>query len=383
MKIAFIATDNREAGRTYSETAPHFSTGSDSLVKGFAAMPDVELHVVSCTQQPMRSPEKLADNIWFHSLHVPKIGWLRTFYQGCIRATRNQLREIQPDVVHGVGTEREGAISAVFSGFPNVVAIQGNMAELARLHRARIGSYGWLAARLENFTLPRAGGVICNSLYTERLVRPRARKTWVIYPGLREMFVDPPPPAGPRDCALVIAGIISSRKRQMELLDVAEELHRRGLKFEFRFVGFMNAPGEPYTRSFLERIKPMEAAGYARYLGAPSNDGMVRCFDTAAGMVHFPTEEAFGSVVAEGLARELKFFGARVGGIVEITEGVPGAELFASDDWTGLTNAIARWIENGCPPPAGAAALMRERYHPEVFARQHLKVYHEALNTCS
>ena len=380
MKIALLTTDNRKPNRADSEAAPHFSTGSDSLVKGFTAMPDVELHVVSCTQQPMHSPEKLADNIWFHSLQVPKIGWLRTFYQGCIRATRRKLKEIRPDVVHGVGTERDGAISAVFSGFPNVVAIQGNMAELARLHRARIGTYGWLAARLENFTLPRAGGVICNSLYTERLVRPRARKTWVIYPGLREMFVDPPPPVGSRAGALVIAGVISPRKRQLELFNVAEELHRRGLKFEFRFAGFMNAPSEPYSRSFLQRIKPMAAVGYARYLGAPSNDEMVRGFDAVAGMVHFPTEEAFGSVVAEGLARELKFFGARVGGIVEITEGVPGVELFASEDWTGLTNAIARWIESGCPPPAGAAALMRERFHPEVFARQHLKVYREALN---
>ena len=27
-------------------------------------------------------------------------------------------------------------------------------------------------------------------------------------------------------------------------------------------------------------------------------------------MIHFPTEEAFDSVVAEGFARDLKFFGA-------------------------------------------------------------------------
>ena len=381
MKIALISIDSRQNERIYHETMPRFGTGVDSMIEAVAAMPELELHVLSCTQKPMQSPEKLADNIRFHSLHVPKIGWMRTFYQGCVRAVRKKLREIQPDIVQGVGTEREGAICAVFSDFPNVVAIAGNMAELARLNHPPIGSYLWLAARLENFVLPRAGGVICNSRYTEGLVRSRAKKTWLIYPGLRGLFLQPPTHTGPRDCALVIAGVISPRKRQLELLDVAEGLHRRGLKFEFRFVGHISNPHESYAASFLKRIRPMEAAGYARYLGTPSHQGMVECFDTASGMVHFPTEEAFGSVVAEGFARDLKLFGARVGGIVEIADGMPGVELFGSDDWPGLTEAAAGWIKAGHPSPTGAAIIAKQRYHPETYMRQHLQVYREVLET--
>jgi glycosyltransferase involved in cell wall biosynthesis len=381
MKIALISIDSRQNERTYHETTPRLGTGVDSMIEGVASMPEVKLHVLSCTQRPMQSPEKLADNVWFHSLHVPKIGWMRTFYQGCIRATRKKLREIQPDIVQGVGTEREGAICALFSGYPNVVAMAGNMAELARIYRARVGSFHWLAARLENFILPHTGGVICNSLYTERLVHSRARKTWVIYPGLRSVFLQPPTHAGPRDCALVIAGVISPRKRQLELLDVAEALHCRGLKFEFRFVGHISNASEPYAASFLKRIKPMETAGFARYLGTPSHQVMVECFDAASGMIHFPTEEAFGSVVAEGFARNLKLFGARVGGIIEIANGMPGVELFGSDDWPGLTGAIAGWIKTGHPSPTGAATIARQRYHPETYVRQHLQVYREVLET--
>ncbi len=97
-------------------------------------------------------------------------------------------------------------------------------------------------------------------------------------------------------------------------------------------------------------------------------------------MVHFPTEEAFGSVVAEGFARDLKFFGARTGGIVEIAEGLPGAQLFEPDDWAGLTDALARWLKEGHPCPTGASAIMRQRYPPEVYLRQHLQVYNEVLS---
>jgi glycosyltransferase involved in cell wall biosynthesis len=378
MKIAFLAIDLRENDRSYSEVTPRFPGGIASLFDGFARLPDVEVHVVSCLQQRVQSPEKLADNLWYHALHVPKFGWLRTGYQGCIRAARRKLREIQPDLVHGSGTERNCAISAVFSGFPNVVTIQGNMAELARLNRPRIGSYGWLTARLENFILPRTMGVFCNSVYTEALVRPRARRTWRVPHPLRQTFLDPPPNAGPRPCILLNAGVISPRKRQLELLDVAEALHRQGLKFEFHFVGYVN-PGDAYVTAFQKRIQPMEEAGYARFWGTPADSELLHYYDSAAAMVHFPTEESFGMVVLEGLGRELKFFGARLGGIVDIAKDMPGAELFAPDDWPGLTAAIAHWIAGGHPRPTGTAALIRERYHPETIARRHVEIYRELL----
>jgi glycosyltransferase involved in cell wall biosynthesis len=257
------------------------------------------------------------------------------------------------------------------------------MAELARLTRARIGSYYWLTARLEDYILPRTTGVFCNSSYTEELVRSRARRTWRVPHPVRQVFFDPIPNTGLRSCVLLNVGVISPRKRQLELLDVAETLHRQGLKFEFHFLGFTHPSAAPYLETFLKRIKPMAAAGYARYLGTPTDGELLRYYDSASAMVHFPTEESFGNVILEGLGRELKFFGARVGGIVDIVKGMPGAELIDWDDWPGLTAAIARWIGHGHPRPIGAASIVRERYHPVAIARQHVKIYQELLNLSS
>lgn len=382
MKVAVVVTDNREPERAYAETVPRFAVGATSLFQGFPLLTNIQVHVVACTQRPMASsPEKLASNIWFHSLQVPKIGWLRTGYLGCIRAVRRKLRELKPDIVHGWGTERECALCAVFSGFPNVVTIQGNMAEQARMTRPWPGSYLWLAARLENFTLARTLGVFCNSTYTQSLVRPRARKTWLSPHALRLAFLQPAPDNGPRLCVLLNAGVVSPRKRQLELLGVAEALHRRGLKVEFRFIGFTSPT--PYLAAFLERIKALEAKGCARFLGAQPEEELVKCYDAVAGVVHVPTEEAFGNVAAEALARNLKFFGSRVGGMVDIARDAPGAEFFAKDDWNGLTEAIARWISQGHSRPDDAHALMAARYHPETAARQHLEIYRAVLDTCS
>ncbi|HMP81603.1 MAG TPA: glycosyltransferase family 4 protein [Verrucomicrobiota bacterium] len=381
MKLAVLATDNREHDSAYSDPAPRFCTGVQSLLTGFASIPDLEVHLVSCSKKPMAAPEKLAPNIYYHCLVVPQFGWLRTLYQGCIRATRRKLREINPDLVHGMGLERDACISAVLSGIPCVVSIHGNMAETARLAKARIGSYLWLTARLENFTLPRAIGVFCNSAYTEALARPRSKKTWRVAHALRPYFLDPPPNLNPRPCSLLVAGVIQPRKRQLELLDVAEELHRRGLKFEMRFIGIIYDRTDPYVTAFLKRIKPMEAAGYAKFLGTPTDAELVSHFDAVSGMIHFPTEEAFGNVVCESLARGLKFFGSKVGGIADIAGDVPGAELFDLNDWKGLTDAIARWIGNGHPLLPDAPGLMRSRFHHDVIARRHLEIYRESLNT--
>jgi glycosyltransferase involved in cell wall biosynthesis len=379
MKIALLTTDGREVLKDYDTPAPHFGSAPTALMQGFALRPELEVHVVSCARAEVSAPPKLAPNIFFHSLYVPKLGWLSTGYQGCIRAVRRRLEEIQPDLVHGQGTELDCAVSAVFSGFPNVVTIHGNMAALARQFRARVGSFYWLTARLENFTLKRTAGVLCNSAYTEQLVRARARCTWRVANAVREAFFAPAAAsARSARCTLLNLGVIAPRKRQLELLEVVRELRQQGLDFEFQFVGDVS-PDRDYVSAFREKIKPMESDGYARYLGLKTGDELVQLFDGAAGMVHFSPAESFGLAVAEGLARDLKVFGARVGGVPEITAGVPEAELFGVDDWRGLTSAITAWIRRGFPRAHGAGDVIRARCHPKIIAERHVEIYREVL----
>lgn len=379
MKIALLSTDNRDHNKHYDLPEPLIPPPQEALLQGFATQKNVEIHVVSCTQRPMVSPAKLAANIWFHCLHVPKIGWLRTGYQGCIRAVRRKLQEIQPDIVHGQGTERDSAISAVFSGFPNVLTIHGNMKAIAELHHARPGSFHWLAAKLETFALGRTDGVFCNSGYTEKQVAPRAKKTWNVPNALRQDFFTPrtqtPRPSRP---VFLNVGHMERRKQQCELIEVARRLHQRGLKFEFQFAG-KRILNTDYGTEFARRLAPAEREGYARHLGVLPTQDLIAAMDAASALIHFPTEEAFGLVVAEALARNLKFFGAATGGVVDIARGIEGVELFPAQNFTDLENALARWLDSGCPQPQNADQAMREHYHPEVVARRHLEIYHEVL----
>ncbi len=377
LKIVQLTTDNRSHHQQFDKTAPWFGPAPEALFSGFAAFPDeVEVHIISCTRQPVQSPEKLADNLWFHSLHVPKIGWMRTGYQGCLRATRRRLKQIQPDLVHGQGSESDAAICAALSGFPNVITLLGIMSEMVPLLNARPGSYYWIARLLENWSLRRTAGVLANSRFTREKVRSRARRTWLVANAVREPFFQtPPPPVRPAKCVLLNAGTICTYKRQNELLEVAEQLHAEGLPFELHFLGAASRE-KPYGAKFLDQVQNRP---YLFHHGHKDTAEFIRELDSAAALVHVSAIESFGLVVAEALARNLKFIGFNTAGVADIVENLEGAEGFADGDWAGLRTAITRWVRAGHPRPTTAAATIRERYHPREIARQHLEVYREVL----
>jgi len=309
---------------------------------------------------------------------VSKPGWMRTLYAGCIIAVRRKIKELQPDIVHGQGTERDCAISAVLSGCPNVLTIHGNMRAIAGFYRARMGSFHWLAARLEIFALHRTAGVFCNSAYTEKLVAACTPTVWRVPNALRLPFFETPLPDTARAPVLLNVGMLEPRKQQLQLLKLAGNLWRRGLKFELHLAGNLETRTE-YGAAMARELAVAEKAGYARHLGLLPVSRLISAMDAAAALVHAPTEEAFGLVVAEALARNLKFFGAAIGGVVDIASGVESAELFAPQDWVAMEEAIARWITSGCPRPVTTAVTMRERYHPLVIARRHQDIYRAVL----
>jgi glycosyltransferase involved in cell wall biosynthesis len=383
MKIVQITTDTRDHYRTYGEPTPYFGAAPQALLQGFASIPDLQVHVVSCVRRPLPSPEKIGPNLWYHSLPVPRVGWLWTGYQGCIRAVRRKLASLQPDLVHGQGTERDCALDAVFSGFPNVLTLHGNMADVARVLRAPLGSFHWLAARLETLALHRTGGVLCNSAFTEQLARSRSRRQWRVANPVRQTFFAPATEEPDRSrCVILNAGVICEYKRQLDALDIARRLHHEGVPIQMRFLGPL-PHGSPYADTFRERIQIAEQAGYATYLGFKDPEALRNEYDRAAALLHIPTTESFGLVVAEALARNVKLFATRTGGVPDIAEGVQDAELFNDGDWDGLFAAVVRWFRAGWPRSQHGAHLMRSRYHPEIIARRHLEIYREVLSSDS
>ena len=382
LKVAILTSDKRDHDRDYANPAPGFGAAPAALLQGFAQLPEVEVHVVSCTQQPMRAPGKIAPNIFYHSLHVPKIGWMRTLYQGCIRATRKKLREIRPDIVHGQGTERDCAISAVVSGFPNVLTIHGNMNAIARLHRSRMGSFHWLAARIEDYTLPRTGGIICISDYVKNLVERYKVQTWIVPNAIQQMFFDfPKEETFPLERPLLInVGVISERKRQQRLLAVLESLREQKLQFDTVFIGVSDATAV-YAKKFNAMLETANRKhGGFEHIQKLDDASFCRLMDKASAMIHFSNEESFGLTFAEAIARGLFLFASDVGAARTIVRGVERVRIFGLDQWAEMKDAVQKWLVSGeykKPRPENPPLEFVQSFHPASVARRHLEIYRE------
>jgi len=376
MKIAQLITDDREPNRKYECEMPWFGTAPEALLQGFAQLPNVEVHVVSCTQRPMKSPAKLAENIFFHSLPVPKIGWLRTGYQGCIRAVRRKLREIRPDIVHGQGTERECSLSAVFSGFPNVITLHGNMRLVARVHHARPLTFLWCAALLEHFTIPRSDGVVCITNYTREAVASLARKTWVVPNAVESAFFEVKRVPSPSVQILCVA-TVDGRKNQNALIRSMDILRPQG-NFELVFLGGANRD-HPYVREFFELL---EMRPWCRYLGFADRNALRQYMASASGLVLPSLEDNCPMAVLEAMAAGVPIAAARVGGVPDLVRHGETGLLFDPLSEEAMAAAMKQLLaDRELSMAARAQSEARQRFHPETVAARHVEIYREVLSS--
>ena len=349
MKLALLTTDNRQDYKDYGAPVPYFGTAPEALLQGLALLPEVEVHVVSCTQQPVTAPQKLAANIFFHSLLVPRLGWARTAYQGCIRAVRRKLKVIQPDIVHGQGTERDCAMSAVFSGYPNILTVHGNLRLIARVTRAPVLSYWWLAARLEAFAVPRSHGVVCLSGYTQAALAALARRTWVVPNGVHAAFFEvnaqPAPGAPPR---ILCVGNISTRKNQNAFIRALDGLVG---KWDLHAVFLGRAQrGDPYVEEFFRLV---QARAWCVWEGFADREKLKEWYREATVLALPSLEDNCPMAVLEAMAAGVPVVAARVGGVPELVED--GKTGFLCEPLDGPS--MRRVIEKVLTAPAAAAQV--------------------------
>jgi glycosyltransferase involved in cell wall biosynthesis len=377
MRIAILTTDNREPNKDYANPRPYFGTAPTALLQGLAMIPEAEVHVVSCIRQPVAAPAKLGPNIFFHSLVVPKLGWMKTFFQGCVRAARKKLRELQPDIVHGQGTEADCALSAVFSGYPNVLTLHGNMRLIAALNRERLFSYNWLAARLENFVLPRTAGVVCITNYTRRTVEERTPRTWVLPNAVEAGFFDvqPSPPFSAPPVGLCV-GTLCFRKNQNDFIRALDPLAQKvNFKIIFASEPARDAYGEEFFRLIRERP-------WCEHVGFLNRDQLRSRLQTAS-FVALPTrEDNCPMVVLEAMAAGVPVLASNVGGVPDLIQHETTGLMCNPEKPETFCDAVARLVNDrsfAARLAAAARVEAKQRFHPLVIARRHMEIYREVL----
>jgi len=394
MKIAFLVPDNRENFRQYDLQNPCFGTAPTALLEGFSMLGDhpeaPEIHVISCTQKRISAPEKLASNIWFHSLHVPKAGWLRSGYLGCALAVGKKLRQLRPDLVHAQGTERDCAISAVLSPYPKILTIHGNLRLIKKQVGFRPFSAMWLQSYLEGLVVPRFDGVVCITNYTRQAVEAEVPRTWVVPNAVDPSFLA----LGEKRLSHASARLstldsrlttpiilcvanVDSRKNQNAFIKALDVL-APSLSFEVRFFGV--CPDNEYGREFQRLVSERSWCHYGGMIGRE----MLREQFQHADMLALPThEDNCPMVVLEAMASGVPVMASKVGGVPDLIDGTTTGLFCSPNEPETIRRGVNRLLKD-----INLARLISEtahkntmeRFHPKVVAQRHLEIYREVLN---
>jgi glycosyltransferase involved in cell wall biosynthesis len=287
------------------------------------------------------------------------------------------VKQIDPDIVHGQGTERDCAIAAVLSGRPNVLTIHGNM----RVHAKRLEYshqlYYKIAAALEGFCLRKTDGVVAISRYTEDLVKPLCARTWLLPNAVDRRFfnITPVPPEIPR---FLVVGSIGHRKNPIGLIETCEDMLSAG-RCTIAFAGD-GEHGSDYYRAFEQKLKTVPNL---ELLGFLDRDELAAEFARSTAVILPTFEDNCPMVVLEGMAAGLPVAASRVGGVPDLIEHDVDGLMFDPHrpaDMKSVLEALA--TDCGLRQRLGAKAreTATHRFHPRVSAGEHLRIYREVLS---
>lgn len=374
LKIAIITSDARHWFRQFDSHVPNFGTAVQGLLQGFDGMEGVEIHVISASPTSLQSPAKLADNIFFHHLHVSKPGWGRSLFVGVALRMRGLIHDLGIDFVHGQGTERDCSIAAVLSGKPNVLTIHGNMRVHAKRPENGHQLYYRIAAILESVCLHLTSGVVAISRYTQDLVKDSTARTWLLPNAVDSRYfqVAAAPPEIPR---ILFIGSIDPRKNPLGLLRACEPLLREGL-CSLTLIGQSN-PDDPYVREVTALAESLPGVETIGFIG---RDELAGQFSRSSILVLPTFEDNCPMVVLEAMAAGLPVAASEVGGIPDlISHGVDGL-MFDPHDDASIRDALTRLIgDNEMRTSMGLAARAKAlaKFHPRIIAEKHLEIYRE------
>jgi glycosyltransferase involved in cell wall biosynthesis len=384
LKVAMLVVDANNAddssNRDITRLSPVVHPAIENLLEGLSHRDDVDIEVLYGSRNLSLSEVRQTGAIRYvpvpyKKLPIPGMGGA---YLGRAIALLRELKRRNPDLVHGQGTERESGLVAACYRIPSILTLHGNLSEIARSLQAQPFSYFWIAAKLEQWVLPKVTLIHCISAHTRESVCRKAKETAIIPNAVAEAFfkVERQPVSHPS--VICMAGI-TEWKNPLVLVKASDSLHRYDPKTKIHFYGYCN-PEHPYGRAFLEAL---ESRPWCVHHGHSTQATLLNALASATCSVLPSKQENFGLALAESMAAGVAVLGANVGGIPDVIQNEVTGLLFDPDKPDELAQLlIDLHADKGKMQrlvDAGRAEAIR-RFSIESVTAAHLQMYHELLS---
>lgn len=284
------------------------------------------------------------------------------------------LRRLKPDVVY---------VNTLSIPFWLVLCRALRIPTVLHVHEAET-SISPLAAHGLALPTHLASRIIFNSqtsrLAARQLGERRARRTRVIYNGVRSPKDVAPPRAEVRDPRLGYIGRLSPRKGVDVAVRAESELMRRGVPASLALVGDTFPGYEWYEAQLVDLVRREELETRVTFAGfLPDVSPVLSDLDVL--LVPSRAEESFGNVVIESGIAARPVVVSDHSGLREAARSVRTATLVPADDPIALADAVEAILADWPAVRRNAvedAPGLREEYAPERFQREVAEVIEQA-----
>lgn len=314
-----------------------------------ARTPGIELHVIRVGKGYEGDDHFTHDGIHFHFLRLPRVPRVLLWYQLDRMRIQRCLRDIQPDLVHGFGTESSYSYAAVTSPYLSLVMIQGVNSEIVR----SLGSRRWRKPHLfvplliERSTVRRCRNFICETKFSANFVRrlnPTANIHLLRTPVRREFFSvqrNPPPDDAP---VLLFVGSLIPEKGIEVLIQAFADVLKNVPGARLRVIGYATPAYERVLQSMISGLGIGERVTLCGYLNVTE---LTRHFTEATLLVLPSFMDTAPNVVAEAQVAGVPVVATAVGGIPEMIEPDVTGVLVLPRSVESLAKGLVRLLNDG------------------------------------
>lgn len=263
---------------------------------------NLDLHIVQF-YPVLRRYKFSEDNITYYYLpHIPKIDkftsrlkWFRV---------RQLVKMINPNLIHGIGSEHGYAYAALFHNRPSVITIHGYMRMISQLE----GHKSWLKqhflVREESKALACTDTVIAiNGFMKDQFIKAgcQEEKIHIIPNAITDTFLSPCPDST-RDIDILMVGTLHQLKNHHVMLNIISVIKARyGRSPSVVVAGAPTVNSANYYKELI-RYKQKEGLDNVEFVGSVDHVRLKELYCSSKILLHISEFETDSMVISEAMA---------------------------------------------------------------------------------
>ena len=368
----------RPLSRSYYRLSPGLN-----LARGFTELGIRDIHYLVVTPEVDQVTVDEGPFGTLHRIPSPHGSGSASFFLWRRHLILKELARIQPDIVHGQGTEAECALTAVTSPYPHVITFHGIMHRVQHITPLPMFSLTHVPRWVEKIVVRKVQNVISISQDVEDFLRESKSpaRSFRIPNAMAPCFFEvAAAPRQDRQHAILYVGEIQKRKGLIYLVEALAQLRDSFPdSLVLRVIGPSN---NTYKQLVEQRAVRLKVDRQIEWLGVQRESGVAEVLARSDLLVLPSFWENMPMAIGEAMSAGVAVISTRTAGIPNWVEDGQTGLLVPPGDSPALAQAIGTLLSDaefrGKLAAAGRAKA-RQTYLPRVVAEKTLAVYETIL----